>query len=247
MRRHQRGGTILGLILGLLIGVGAALAVAVYVTNVPVPFVNKSNVRGEAKDKAEAERNQNWDPNSPLYGKNPARPATPAAPAAQGVVVPDPPKTVAENTKPAADTTPPKPEVLLPDNTKTPADKPVDKPADKPAEKPADKTQVAKLDPRAGQAGDPLGDLAKSRSSDGSDGFQYFVQAGAFRSQTDGDAQRAKLAMMGWEARVTEREVNGRTVYRVRVGPFNKRDDADGLKGRLDGAGVDAQIVRVQR
>ena len=77
--------------------------------------------------------------------------------------------------------------------------------------------------------------------------FQYFVQAGAFRTQADGDAQRAKLAMMGWEARVTEREVNGRTVYRVRVGPFNKRDDADGLKGKLDGAGVDAQIVRVQR
>ncbi len=241
--RHQRGGTILGLILGLLIGVGAALAVAVYVTNVPVPFVNKGGLRGEAKDKAEAERNQNWDPNSPMYGKNPARPTTPTAPAAQGVVVPDPPKTVADNTKPPVDTKPPKPEVVLPDSSKPSSDKPVDKPADKPA----DKTQVAKLDPKAGQA-DPLGDLAKSRGGDGaSEAFQYFVQAGAFRSQADGDAQRAKLAMMGWEARVTEREVNGRTVYRVRVGPFNKRDDADGLKGKLDGAGVDAQIVRVQR
>lgn len=233
--RHQRGGTILGLILGLLIGVGAALAVAVYVTNVPVPFVNKGGAKGDAKDKAEAERNQNWDPNSPLYGKNPARPATPTAPAAQGVVVPDPPRTVAENAKPPVDTKPPKPEVVLPDAGKSPADKP------------ADRTQVAKLDPKAGQT-DPLGDLAKSRGADGaSDAFQYFVQAGAFRSQADGDAQRAKLAMMGWEARVTEREVNGRTVYRVRVGPFNKRDDADGLKGKLDGAGVDAQIVRVQR
>ena len=241
MRRHQRGGTILGLILGLLIGVGAALAVAVYVTNVPVPFVNKGNVRGEAKDKEEAQRNQNWDPNSPLYGKNPAaRPNTPTAPAAQGVVVPDPPKTVSENTTPPADTKPPKPEVVLPDTGKTTA-------GDKPADKPADKTQVAKLDPKAGQGADPLGDLAKARGADGSDGFQYFVQAGAFRTQSDGDAQRAKLAMMGWEARVTEREVNGRTVYRVRVGPFNKRDDADGLKGKLDGAGVDAQIVRVQR
>ena len=240
MRRHQRGGTILGLILGLLIGVGAALAVAVYVTNVPVPFVNKGNVRGEAKDKAEAERNQNWDPNSPLYGKNPARNPAPAAPAAQGVVVPEPPKTVTENTKPPAETKPPKPEVVLPDSKTSTTD-------GKPADKPADKTQVAKLDPKAGQAADPLGDLAKSRGSDGSDGFQYFVQAGAFRTQSDGDAQRAKLAMMGWEARVTEREVNGRTVYRVRVGPFNKRDDADGLKGKLDGAGVDAQIVRVQR
>lgn len=238
--RHQRGGTILGLVLGLLMGVGAALAVAVYVTNVPVPFVNKGGLRGEAKDKAEAERNQNWDPNSPMYGKNPARPAAPAAPAAQGVVVPDPPKPVADNAKPPAETKPPKPEVVLSDSGKAAADKPADKSADK--------TQVAKPDPKAGQA-DPLGDLAKSRGAEGTSdaAFQYFVQAGAFRTQQDGDAQRAKLAMMGWEARVTEREVNGRTVYRVRVGPFNKRDDADGLKGKLDGAGVDAQIVRVQR
>ncbi|MGE8495101.1 MULTISPECIES: SPOR domain-containing protein [Comamonas] len=234
MRRHQRGGTILGLILGLLVGVGAALAVAVYVTNVPVPFVNKGGVRGEAKDKAEAQRNQNWDPNSPLYGKNPARAPAAVAPAAQGVVVPEPPRTVADNAPAPVENKPAKPEVVLPDTTK-------------PADKPADKTQVAKLDPKAGQGADPLGDLAKSRSADGTDGFQYFVQAGAFRSQSDGDAQRAKLAMMGWEARVSEREVNGRTVYRVRVGPFNKRDDADGLKGKLDGAGVDAQIVRVQR
>ena len=240
MQRHQRGGTILGLILGLLVGVGAALAVAVYVTNVPVPFVNKGGVRGEAKDKEEQQRNQNWDPNSPLYGKTPAR----TAPAVQGVVVPDPPKPGAENAPPPVEPkTPAKPEVVMPDPKPVTAEKPADKPADKPV----DKTQVAKLDPKAGQSGDPLGDLAKSRGADGTDAFQYFVQAGAFRTQTDGDAQRAKLAMMGWQAKVTEREVNGRTVYRVRVGPFNKRDDADGLKGKLDGAGVDAQIVRVQR
>lgn len=39
------------------------------------------------------------------------------------------------------------------------------------------------------------------------------------------------LAMMGWEARVSEREQNGRPVFRVRVGPFAKRDDAAGSNG----------------
>jgi cell division protein FtsN len=29
-------------------------------------------------------------------------------------------------------------------------------------------------------------------------------------------------------------------VFRVRVGPFSKRDDAEQLKGKLDGAGVDS-------
>ncbi|MEG2631750.1 MAG: SPOR domain-containing protein, partial [Comamonas sp.] len=77
--------------------------------------------------------------------------------------------------------------------------------------------------------------------------FNYFVQAGAFRSPSDAEAQRAKLAMLGWESRVSEREQNGRTVFRVRVGPFAKRDDAEQLKGKLEGAGVDSALVRVQR
>ena len=73
------------------------------------------------------------------------------------------------------------------------------------------------------------------------------MQAGAFRSKADADAQRAKLAMMGWEARISEREQNGRVVFRVRIGPFDKRGDAAQLKQRLDDAGIDSSMVRVQQ
>ena len=84
MKTKQRGGTILGFILGMIVGLGAALAVAVYVTKVPVPFLSKSPARDS--EAAETERNRNWDPNSPLYGKNPAKGAvTPSVPAATGV------------------------------------------------------------------------------------------------------------------------------------------------------------------
>jgi cell division protein FtsN len=75
----------------------------------------------------------------------------------------------------------------------------------------------------------------------------YFVQAGAFRTPDDAEAQRAKLSLMGVEARITEREQAGRTVYRVRAGPFNKKEDADRLKERLDGGGLESALVRVQR
>ena len=84
-------------------------------------------------------------------------------------------------------------------------------------------------------------------SSSGADPFMYFVQAGAFRTTDDAEAQRAKLSLMGVEAKVTEREQAGRTVYRVRAGPFNKKEDADRLKERLDGGGLDSALVRVQR
>ena len=117
-------------------------------------------------------------------------------------------------------------------------------PASKPAT--ADAKPAAKADTKPAASADPLGDLAKAKSA-AVDPFDYFVQAGAFPNQAGADAQRAKLAMLGWEARVSEREQNGRTVYRVRVGPFSKRDDAEQLKEKLEGAGVESAMVRVQR
>lgn len=76
--QQQRGSTFLGFILGLLVGLGMALAVAVYVTKVPVLFFNKAISRNPDQDANELEKNKNWDPNAPLYGKNPAKPVGPA-------------------------------------------------------------------------------------------------------------------------------------------------------------------------
>ncbi len=73
--KQQRGGTALGFILGLVVGLAVALAVAVYVTKVPIPFVNKGQTRTPEQDAAESKKNKDWDPNTPLYGKNPAKPA----------------------------------------------------------------------------------------------------------------------------------------------------------------------------
>jgi cell division protein FtsN len=80
-----------------------------------------------------------------------------------------------------------------------------------------------------------------------SDPFTYFVQAGAYTRGEDAEQQKARLALLGHAARVTEREQAGRTVYRVRVGPYPTRDEADSLQVRLQEAGVEAQIVRVER
>jgi cell division protein FtsN len=53
--------------------------------------------------------------------------------------------------------------------------------------------------------------------------------------------------LLGVDARVTEREQSGRTVYRVRLGPFDSKDAADRAKERMDSSGVEATLVRVQR
>lgn len=77
--KQQRGGTIMGFVIGVVVGLAAALAVAVYVTKVPIPFLNKGQSRTPDQDAAESKKNKDWDPNAPLYGKNPAKPAAPAA------------------------------------------------------------------------------------------------------------------------------------------------------------------------
>ena len=221
----QRGGTLLGLIIGALIGLGAALAVAVYITKVPVPFMNKTQIRNPDSDAAEARKNKDWNPNAPLAGKNPAKTSSasgevstaPDSVTAPGpLIVPDP--VIVKPAKSAASTTIPAPASA------------VVKPA------------------RPAPPVDPLGDLAKSRSEpSGADPFNYFIQAGAFRTPEDAEQQRARLLLLGMQARVSEREQAGRTVYRVRIGPFDKKDDADRIKERLDNSSIETALVRVQR
>lgn len=81
--QKQRGTTLIGFIVGVVVGLAAALAVAVYVNHVPVPFMTKGQSRSSDQDEAEAKKNKDWDPNAPLYGKNPAKtaPAPAATPA----------------------------------------------------------------------------------------------------------------------------------------------------------------------
>ena len=83
----QRGGTLLGFILGALVGLGVALAVAVYITKVPMPFMTKTAPRAGEDAAAEAKKNRDWDPNAGLTSKPaakaaPAEGVAPAAPAA---------------------------------------------------------------------------------------------------------------------------------------------------------------------
>lgn len=77
MMKRQRGGTFWGFVLGLVVGLALALLVAVYVTKVPVPFLDKGANRPTELDAAESKKNKDWDPNAPLYGKNPAKPSAP--------------------------------------------------------------------------------------------------------------------------------------------------------------------------
>lgn len=115
--------------------------------------------------------------------------------------------------------------------------------------------EAPKAEPRPAVTADPLGDLAKSKSglstpatpANAADPFDYVIQVGAYRTSSDADAQKAKLALIGLDAKVSERDQAGRTVYRVRLGPFADKAAAERIRARLEGSGIENTLVRVQR
>ena len=75
-----------------------------------------------------------------------------------------------------------------------------------------------------------------------------WVQAGAFAEQGNAERLRRRLvtAAVG-EVRVEPAAVGGRTLYRVRLGPFETRGEADGLQIKLQETKITSQLVRVER
>lgn len=209
-KRRQAGGTLIGFVVGLLVGLGIALSIAVYVTRVPVPFVDRGVSRKPSQDVEEAERNKGWNPNATLAGKPAPLPSLPAD--TTTVSVSEVTKTTATGATP------------------------------RPAQDPLGDLLNAKLGQGAGGADD-----ASNKDATAADPFVYFVQAGAFRSPEEADTQRAKLAMLGMSAEISEREQSGRTVYRVRIGPFHDKPMADATREQLVGSGVEAALVRINR
>lgn len=72
----------------------------------------------------------------------------------------------------------------------------------------------------------------------------YFLQVGAYKTETDAEQQRARLGFQGFESKVSKRDVSGVTYFRVRVGPFSKFEDMNSARQRLSDAGVDTAVIR---
>lgn len=165
----QPGGALYGFIAGVVTGLLIAVAVALYITNAPVPFVDKvkpstANVNPSADGKLP-------DPNRPLYSSPPA----------------PPPPTAAE----------------------------------------AIRAETAREQGKA-EAADPT---------------RFMLQAGAFKSADDADAMRARLALMGLDARIYPVEASGVTFYRVRLGPYGQRADLEKIQRQLTDHNIATQII----
>lgn len=75
--------------------------------------------------------------------------------------------------------------------------------------------------------------------------YIYYLQAGAFRATEDAESLRAKLALLGFEAKVSDTQTDNGTLHRVRIGPFSQTEAMNRVRGKLSDNGVDVAVVRI--
>ena len=229
-QKKQSGGTLLGVILGLIVGLAIAVVVAIMITKTPTPFTNKA-AKGEKAPEAITTPEQLSDPNKPLYGNRQTNPITPL------------PATPPAPTAPAVAIAPP----VAPEHAVNPLSVPP-KSADPIGQKIQEKQQEAKapiIDKSSSdKAKKAAADIANAKADSTDDHWIYYLQVGAFREQAEAESARAKLALQGFEARISERPSDNGSLYRVRIGSFSNLETMNRMRGKLSDSGINTAVVR---
>ncbi len=76
------------------------------------------------------------------------------------------------------------------------------------------------------------------------DGARYLLQAGSFSAPGDAEALKARIALLGLSARVEQGSADGKTVYRVRMGPYPTATELAEAKQKLGNGGLPALAIR---
>lgn len=75
---------------------------------------------------------------------------------------------------------------------------------------------------------------------------RYILQAGAFGASGDAEAIKARIALLGLNARVESAAINGKTVYRVRMGPYGSATELAEAKAKLGNGGLPAMAIKAK-
>lgn len=108
----------------------------------------------------------------------------------------------------------------------------------KPLPAPVDES-AASADARPTPAATPK-DAAPKDTTD----TRYVLQAGAFQASGQAEELKAKIALLGLGARVESAQIGGKTVYRVRMGPYSTASELADAKRKLASGGLSAMAVK---
>jgi cell division protein FtsN len=216
-RSAGRGGTLLGVFIGLVLGLGLAATVAYYVTKANSPYQAQAakDAREPPRDAGKGVKTAEAPSDKPRFDFYKILPGG------------DEPKVQTERKTPA------QPDRAALEQAKARTDK-----------LPDTKTPDAKV-AEAKPAEKPAAPAPEATAKDAKAGERYWLQAGAYSSESDAENMKARLALGGWEAIVAPVTGADKGVrYRVRLGPYDKSEDASRMKAELTKKGFEAAVVK---
>lgn len=223
------GGMVAGIVIGLIVGVAVAVGLAMYLNRSATPFSNL--------EKLDRKTAQASSPSTELLepGTKIADVQAPAPVASAPVKV----------EAPAAPAMPPEPSAVP-----APTAKP--KPTAAPAangSKDEQRFDFYKILPGQVDAVPADGKaVAKDREpSATAPAKKVFLQLGAFQNENEADNLKAKLALLGVEAKIQSVTIPDKgMVHRVRVGPLSRQEDVDRVRAQLKQDGINAAVVKAE-
>ncbi|WP_287878577.1 SPOR domain-containing protein [Aquitalea sp.] len=223
------GGMVAGIVIGLIVGVAVAVGLAMYLNRSATPFSNL--------EKLDRKTVQASSPSTELL-----EPGTKIADVQAPAPVASAPAKVEV---PAAPVMPPEPSVV-------PAPPAKAKPAAAPAgngSKDEQRFDFYKILPGQVDAVPADGKtVAKDREpSAAAPAKKVFLQLGAFQNENEADNLKAKLALLGVEAKIQSVMIPDKgMVHRVRVGPLSRQEDVDRVRAQLKQDGINAAVVKAE-
>lgn len=73
----------------------------------------------------------------------------------------------------------------------------------------------------------------------------YFLQAGAFTKAGDADQMKARLALLGFEARVITSNHADAPLNKVHIGPYKALDELNTARARLTQGGIETILIKI--
>ena len=106
-------------------------------------------------------------------------------------------------------------------------------------------------DPSASQKAAAKSEPAKASNPEPSPSAEprnrLWLQVGAYVNRQDAESQRARFAVLGYEAQIQSADIPDKgTVHRVRVGPYRDPDEAGKVRGDLARQGIEVTVVKPQ-
>ena len=112
---------------------------------------------------------------------------------------------------------------------------------------PSEETAAAPDEAAAGDsaATADAGEAKPAAETAPADTTRYLLQAGAFERAADAENLKARIALAGEAARVETADVDGKTLHRVRLGPYTGEKAAAATKRALAEQGIAAVSIKL--